>query len=72
MLSRFKDAINTLWVNNVVNDLHEFQMEEGSCFDPYSDIDAPDWEQGHSGLSYSYSLGYGDDESSEEAFFCGI
>lgn len=71
-LSRFKDAINTLWVHNVVNDLHEFQIEEGSCFDPDSDMDAAELEEGYYGHSYSYNFQFDYDEYSEEGFFCGI
>ncbi|CAM9950650.1 unnamed protein product [Scytosiphon promiscuus] len=61
-VSRFKDSLNTLWIGNSVPDVHEFKVEEGSCFDPESDMD---YDQGSS-FSYNFDYEY------EEGFFCGI
>lgn len=41
MVSRFVDSIDTVWVGNDVPDVHRFTVEDGSCFDPGSDMDAP-------------------------------
>lgn len=60
--SRFRDAVNTLWVENVVPDVYEFKMQRGSCMDPESDMDAP----AEYFDDYSYAFEY------DEGFFCGM
>lgn len=62
--SRFVDSYNVLWAGNMVPDMHDFQVEEGSCFDPASDMDAPSAESG-----FSYEFEY---PELEEGFFCGM
>eukprot|EP00903_Cladosiphon_okamuranus_P017823 g16402.t1 len=63
LTSRFVDSTNILWVENDMPDQHEFQVEDGSCFDPDSDVDAPLDDAG-----YSYAFVY----DFPEGFFCGI
>lgn len=55
--------MNTLWRRNDIPDEHEFLVEDGSCFDPDSDMDAPADEEGY---SYAFVQDY------PEGFFCGI
>lgn len=57
-VSRFKEAFETVWLNNVVPDVYEFKMQEGACFDRSSDVDGSvDFSSGF----FSYSF---DDEQS--------
>lgn len=68
-MSRFKDSFNTLWIDNSVPAVHEFKLEEGSCFNPDSDMDYDtSMSADGAGPSYSYMLDY----EYEEGFFCGI
>lgn len=55
--------MNTLWIANDIPEEHQFLVEDGSCFDPDSDMDAPADEGGY---SYAFEYAYPD------GFFCGI
>ncbi|CAM9199692.1 unnamed protein product, partial [Hapterophycus canaliculatus] len=68
-VSRFKDSFNTLWIGNSVPEVHEFKVEEGSCFDPDSDMDY-DTSMSVDGSGFSYAYVY--DYQYAEGFFCGI
>lgn len=63
-MSRFKDAINNLWIDNVVPPEYEFKLQGDSCFDPDSDMDVPD--DYVDGVDYSYVFDF------DESFFCGM
>lgn len=61
-VSRFKEAFETVWSNNIVPDVYEFKMQEGACFDRNSDVDGSvDYSSGF----FSYSF---DDENTSGVY----
>ena len=62
-VSRFRDSVNNLWKGNMVPGVYDYKMQASSCFDPKSDMDAPEEFYDE---DFSYKFEYGD------GFFCGV
>ncbi|CAM9724294.1 unnamed protein product [Laminaria digitata] len=62
-VSRFRDSVNNLWKGNMVPGVYDYKMQSSSCFDPKSDMSAPEEFYDE---DFSYKFEYGD------GFFCGV
>lgn len=55
--------MNNLWKGNMVPGVYDYKMQSSSCFDPKSDMAAPEEFYDE---DFSYKFEYGD------GFFCGV
>lgn len=75
-VSRFKDSFNSRWAGNFIeDDMHYYKLQDGSCFDPESDIEEPEgfeYDAPDVAAEEDHSFSFDFMDSTGDGFFCGV